>query len=378
MKGKRIAFELLLATVGLLTLVGAAAAAGKASPQPQSQTAPAEQQAAAKGWLGVEVSNVTAAIKKHFSLSVDSGAVVTKVAPKGPAETAGVKAGDVIQAVNGTAISDTKALISTIQGAASGTVVSLKIARGTDTLTLTATLKALPEPPSPQPKGPFQSPQPKPGNPLPGYIGDLANQILSGNVLRGEFQVLGKDGKVSTIAFTNGKVTVVTGTTLTIERKDKSVATFTTAASDTQVIVGGRRINLSGLRTDSPVVVVEKDGVVTYVLGWPADILGKGSGLPPMKNTGPKDMPEGFQNAMPFMLAQPGPQGRNPDAQQAPAMPALPNGMDMKTLQEQLRQMLQQNGQGPQMDQHMRDIQRQLEQQLQLRANQAQKTQQQG
>ena len=40
------------------------------------------------------------------------------------------------------------------------------------------------------------------------------------------------------------------------------------ADDETRVIVGGHRIDLSGLRADTPVLVVEKDGHLDLVLAW--------------------------------------------------------------------------------------------------------------
>ncbi|MBI4340225.1 MAG: PDZ domain-containing protein [Chloroflexi bacterium] len=263
---KRMAFGLFLATVGMLALVGVAAAAMGGSPSAQEPSA-SQQQEAEDGWLGVVVKDVNTGTKHQFNLMVDSGAVVAKLVPGGPAEAAGVKAGDVIQAVNGQAVTDTKQFKKGIEALSPGDPVTLAIVRGSDALTITATLGSEPEPARPKPA----RSQPKREDLIPGLPG-IAQRFIHGGVLHAEFQVLGRDGKVVTIALTSGAVSGVTDTTLTVTRKDGLAVAFQTT-TDTQVMIAGHRINLAGLRIGTPVLVVEKDGAVSYVIAWPGERL---------------------------------------------------------------------------------------------------------
>ena len=96
---------------------------------------------------------------------------------------------------------------------------------------------------------------------------------LPGNLLQSEHQVLGPDGETITVEVTYGTVQSVTETGLTVVRKDDQVVGFETT-DESRVIVGGRPINLSGLKEDSPVLVVKTDGSVVLVLGWPGDGMG--------------------------------------------------------------------------------------------------------
>lgn len=79
----------------------------------------------------------------------DAGARVLMVVPDSPAEAAGLRAGDVITAVDGTEVSaDT--LAATVQGYAVGDTVTLSVTRGDETLELAATLAERPTtPPAP-------------------------------------------------------------------------------------------------------------------------------------------------------------------------------------------------------------------------------------
>src|SRR5205814_8685141 len=78
-----------------------------------------------RGWLGVQVQPVTTDIADSLDLKQARGAIVDEPQPDSPAAKAGIQAGDVITAVNDTAIKDSSALartISTISPGTSGTL----------------------------------------------------------------------------------------------------------------------------------------------------------------------------------------------------------------------------------------------------------------
>ena len=82
-----------------------------------------------RGSLGVTIQPLTPEAISRLGLQNARGALVNSVVPGGPAERAGVRAGDVITAVNGTAIQDPNALRNTIARTAPGTEVTLTIWR---------------------------------------------------------------------------------------------------------------------------------------------------------------------------------------------------------------------------------------------------------
>lgn len=57
-------------------------------------------------WLGLSVQPLTPELAESMGLATPSGVLVNKISPKSPAEQAGVKVGDVITMVNGTAIAN--------------------------------------------------------------------------------------------------------------------------------------------------------------------------------------------------------------------------------------------------------------------------------
>jgi Do/DeqQ family serine protease len=67
-----------------------------------------------RGVLGVNIYNVTPDIAKEFGLTESSGALVAGVAQGSAADRAGVKTGDIITSINGTAMKDAGELRNTI------------------------------------------------------------------------------------------------------------------------------------------------------------------------------------------------------------------------------------------------------------------------
>ena len=82
-----------------------------------------------RGWLGVVIQNVTDEIADSIGLSEAKGAIVTKVAEDGPAAKQDIKAGDVIVAVNGDKIDNSRDLARKIAQLHPNTDVKLSIIR---------------------------------------------------------------------------------------------------------------------------------------------------------------------------------------------------------------------------------------------------------
>src|SRR5690606_28494494 len=63
-----------------------------------------------RGWLGVQIQNVTPDLAEALGLEEAEGAMVAAVTPGGPAEKAGIRSGDVILGFGGKDIADTRQL----------------------------------------------------------------------------------------------------------------------------------------------------------------------------------------------------------------------------------------------------------------------------
>ena len=97
-----------------------------------------------RGWLGVQVQPVTAAIADSMGLKKAEGALVDQPQPNSPAEKAGIRAGDIITAVNGTPIKDARALAQQIARAAPGSTAKLSVIRDGRTNNVEVTLATMP------------------------------------------------------------------------------------------------------------------------------------------------------------------------------------------------------------------------------------------
>jgi serine protease Do len=100
--------------------------------------------AVTRGWIGVQIQPVTSEIADSLSLKNARGALVAEPQSGSPAQTAGIKAGDVIVSVNGESVADARNLARRISAMSPGTSVKLGIIRGGKEETLTLTLGELP------------------------------------------------------------------------------------------------------------------------------------------------------------------------------------------------------------------------------------------
>ena len=101
----------------------------------------------ARGRLGVQVEALSDQLGDYFGVK-GGGVLVSSVSAASPAEKAGLKAGDVITAVNGTAVRDAGELVQELRDAGDSREVRLDIVRDKQPSTVTATLEA---PSSPRP-----------------------------------------------------------------------------------------------------------------------------------------------------------------------------------------------------------------------------------
>jgi serine protease Do len=97
-----------------------------------------------RGWLGVQVQPVTADIADSLGMKQARGAMVDNPQDGSPAVKAGIEAGDVITAVNGEQVKDSRDLARNISMMAPGSSVKLDILHKGETKTLTLALGEMP------------------------------------------------------------------------------------------------------------------------------------------------------------------------------------------------------------------------------------------
>jgi serine protease Do len=100
-----------------------------------------------RGWLGVQIQEVTPAIAASLGLSGDHGALVAVVTPNSPGAKAGLKQGDVILSFNGTEVKKLRDLPQLVTAAQPGSTASLSVWRNGKSSELQVTLGEAPENP---------------------------------------------------------------------------------------------------------------------------------------------------------------------------------------------------------------------------------------
>jgi serine protease Do len=82
-----------------------------------------------RGLLGVVIQDVTPELAKSLGLKESKGALVSQVAPGGPADKAGIEQGDVIVSFDGRRVNDSKDLPRIVASTAVGNTVTVKLLR---------------------------------------------------------------------------------------------------------------------------------------------------------------------------------------------------------------------------------------------------------
>lgn len=97
-----------------------------------------------RGFLGVNIQDLTPQLAEQFKLDAAKGALVSGVSPDSPADKAGVKSGDVITDFNGKPVSDSRHLKLQVGSTTPGAAVPMNVLRDGKTVTLSVTVKELP------------------------------------------------------------------------------------------------------------------------------------------------------------------------------------------------------------------------------------------
>jgi len=97
-----------------------------------------------RGYLGVQIGEVTPELARKFKVQPGTGALVGEVLEGGPAARAGVQAGDVIVKVGDIQVSEPRQLRLQVAGIAPGTEVQLTVMRAGSEETLRLTIGELP------------------------------------------------------------------------------------------------------------------------------------------------------------------------------------------------------------------------------------------
>ncbi len=83
-----------------------------------------------RGWIGVEVQDITPELAESFRLPSSDGALISGVVRGGPADAAGVKPGDILLAVGGKKVEDPETMLNLVANLHPGQSTAFKLRRG--------------------------------------------------------------------------------------------------------------------------------------------------------------------------------------------------------------------------------------------------------
>ncbi len=100
-----------------------------------------------RGWIGVEVQEITPVLAESFKLGDTRGAIIAGVLRGGPADKAGIKPGDVLTEVRGKPVSDPSSMLNLVAALEPGTSAKMKLKRQNKELEVNVTVGRRPKPP---------------------------------------------------------------------------------------------------------------------------------------------------------------------------------------------------------------------------------------
>ncbi|MDG1096962.1 MAG: Do family serine endopeptidase [Methylophilaceae bacterium] len=104
--------------------------------------------AVTRGWVGVEAQNLTPELAESFGLSSASGALVAGVLTNSPADRAGLKAGDILVAINDKPVLNSATMLNLIAVLEPNKNAMLKIVRAQKKMDIKILIGKRPAPPS--------------------------------------------------------------------------------------------------------------------------------------------------------------------------------------------------------------------------------------
>lgn len=99
-----------------------------------------------RGWIGIEAQDITPELAESFKLNKAQGSLIAGVLHNSPADLAGVKAGDVLLAINGKEVADSSSMLNLIAVLKPNEKAVLKIARAEKEINLNVAVGKRPKP----------------------------------------------------------------------------------------------------------------------------------------------------------------------------------------------------------------------------------------
>lgn len=99
-----------------------------------------------RGWVGIEAQDITPELAESFKLNITEGALIAGVLSNSPADKAGLRAGDILLAINDKPVLDSGSMLNIIAGLVPNQKAILKIARAEKTLNIPVLIGKRPKP----------------------------------------------------------------------------------------------------------------------------------------------------------------------------------------------------------------------------------------
>jgi len=99
-----------------------------------------------RGWIGVEVQDMTPELAESFKLTNIRGVLIAGVVRPGPADKAGVKPGDILLEVDGKSVPDSSAMLNVVAAIEPAKTATLKLVRNGNEFTVKLTVGKRPKP----------------------------------------------------------------------------------------------------------------------------------------------------------------------------------------------------------------------------------------
>ena len=99
-----------------------------------------------RGWIGIEAQDITPELAESFRLSRLQGALIAGVLRNSPADKAGLRAGDILLAIEGKPVIDSGTMLNLIAALKPGQKATLRIARAEAVMNVNITIGKRPKP----------------------------------------------------------------------------------------------------------------------------------------------------------------------------------------------------------------------------------------
>ncbi len=97
-----------------------------------------QQGAVVRGWLGIGVQELNSAVIKQLQLPINHGVIVTGVAPGGPADQAGIMAGDIMTAIDHQTLANGRSGMLQVAMLKPGNTIDIELYRTNQRVTVSA------------------------------------------------------------------------------------------------------------------------------------------------------------------------------------------------------------------------------------------------